>query len=382
MTYPLCIAEVCYGHLSERVRHACHWRHDGALDAEQRYQMLHDQLAALTIKIAESRPGYYQQSHERKVRRLLDGIAVRQQELRSALARQRAYRLTRINESMACFGSADSPAGLIRLAPTVLCAAGEFDRVMISRVEGSTWIPALLHVAADADGPVNANLRSSIPGIRVPLTSAIIETDVLRNRTPVLVDAALRDRTDPQLARLSRSRAYVVAPVVVADRVAGFLHADTYTSRRVLTATDKAGVQAFADLFGLLYERAAMAERLRDQQQAVADALSGAMAGTSGAAAGVGQLARPEPLPAARTAACEEPSPPAGRRGRLTSREWDTLRLLATGATNGQIASALVVSESTVKSHIKRILRKLPAANRAEAVYRYTQLAGEVSQTS
>ena len=52
------------------------------------------------------------------------------------------------------------------------------------------------------------------------------------------------------------------------------------------------------------------------------------------------------------------------------------MRLLASGATNSQIASALVVSDNTVKSHIKRILRKLPAANRAEAVYRYTQLAG------
>ena len=65
--------------------------------------------------------------------------------------------------------------------------------------------------------------------------------------------------------------------------------------------------------------------------------------------------------------------------GGLTGREWEILRLLASGATNSQIASALVVSDNTVKSHIKRILRKLPAANRAEAVYRYTQLAGPVS---
>ena len=32
--------------------------------------------------------------------------------------------------------------------------------------------------------------------------------------------------------------------------------------------------------------------------------------------------------------------------------------MLATGATNGQIAAALFVSESTVKSHVKRILHK------------------------
>ena len=77
--------------------------------------------------------------------------------------------------------------------------------------------------------------------------------------------------------------------------------------------------------------------------------------------------------------------PAVGDRGAgsaLTSREWEILRLLATGATNGQIAAALIVSESTVKSHVKRILHKLPAANRAEAVYRYTRMAGERSRVS
>ena len=60
----------------------------------------------------------------------------------------------------------------------------------------------------------------------------------------------------------------------------------------------------------------------------------------------------------------------------LTLREQQILTLLATGATNLQIAARLVVSESTVKSHVKRILRKLPAANRAEAVYMFLRMAG------
>ena len=48
-----------------------------------------------------------------------------------------------------------------------------------------------------------------------------------------------------------------------------------------------------------------------------------------------------------------------------------------TDATNLQVAVRLVVSESTVKSHVKQILRKLAAANRAEAVFLYlSQEAG------
>jgi DNA-binding NarL/FixJ family response regulator len=55
----------------------------------------------------------------------------------------------------------------------------------------------------------------------------------------------------------------------------------------------------------------------------------------------------------------------------LTAREVEVIELVSAGATNNEIASALVISESTVKSHVKHILRKLGAANRAEAVSRH-----------
>jgi DNA-binding NarL/FixJ family response regulator len=55
----------------------------------------------------------------------------------------------------------------------------------------------------------------------------------------------------------------------------------------------------------------------------------------------------------------------------LTAREREVIELVSAGSTNGEIAAALVISESTVKSHVKHILRKLGAANRAEAVSRH-----------
>ena len=52
------------------------------------------------------------------------------------------------------------------------------------------------------------------------------------------------------------------------------------------------------------------------------------------------------------------------------------LTLIADGATNGQIAARLVITEDTAKSHVKRILRKLGAGNRVEAATMYLRSRG------
>jgi len=50
------------------------------------------------------------------------------------------------------------------------------------------------------------------------------------------------------------------------------------------------------------------------------------------------------------------------------------LGLMSAGRTNKQIAQDLVISAGTVKSHVKRVLRKLRATNRAEAASTYVRM--------
>jgi DNA-binding NarL/FixJ family response regulator len=53
----------------------------------------------------------------------------------------------------------------------------------------------------------------------------------------------------------------------------------------------------------------------------------------------------------------------------ITSRELEVLELIARGATNRTIASALEISPNTVRSHVQNIRAKLDASTRLEAVW-------------
>jgi len=57
----------------------------------------------------------------------------------------------------------------------------------------------------------------------------------------------------------------------------------------------------------------------------------------------------------------------------LTAREVEILELVGNGSTTGEIAKTLYISENTVKYHVRNILQKLHASNRAEAISRAVQ---------
>ncbi|GAB3693957.1 MadR family response regulator transcription factor [Saccharopolyspora tripterygii] len=59
---------------------------------------------------------------------------------------------------------------------------------------------------------------------------------------------------------------------------------------------------------------------------------------------------------------------------RLTERELKVLRQLAHGLSNRDIGAELFISETTVKFHVRNIMRKLTATSRAEAVYEASKL--------
>jgi DNA-binding CsgD family transcriptional regulator len=268
-------------------------------------------------------------------------------------------------------------AAVFDLAPRALCRTGMFERVMVSRVRGSTWLPQALYILGD-DGQVRLEIDGVIEDLHIALASPLVEAEVVRRRLPALItDAQDEPRTHRPLVERTGTRDYVVAPIVADAAVVGLLHADCVTRAQTVSEVDRDMLRLFADGVGLCIERVELAERVQAQQDKVAEACAAAVRSVADQQSGPAlELGVHPERPARRPASIpdrprpEEPRESA-RLARLTGREREVLALLASGATNAQLADRLTVAESTVKSHVKHILHKLGAANRAAAISCY-----------
>ena len=304
---------------------------------------------------------------------LLLELAKVRDRLRDAQSLQRIAALSRVQESLARLSGISSMSALIDRAPEEVCRLG-FDRAIISRVHGSSWVPEAVHIAGDPEWAQEIlQVGRAEPQ---QLTHMILETEMVRRRGPLLVANVQSDpRVHQPIAAASLSRSYVAAPIMPQGRVIGFLHADCYVQRRHVDEFDRDLLWMFARGFGYAFERTVLLERLHSLRREVGRLTADITKVTDefvNAEVEVARIDR-ENLAVARhdaaTFVVDDDMTSA-----LTRREIDVMKHMASGKTNASIAARLVVSEGTVKSHVKHILRKLAAANRAEAVSVYLRM--------
>lgn len=267
-------------------------------------------------------------------------------------------------------------------------AAG-FDRVLASQVSGSKWLPRVLYESA-APGV----LGDYLCGLEIPFDVSPPEANVVRRRVSMLVsdtgEADAACGSYGPLVELSKTAGYVVAPIVVGGAVVGLVHADAEESGRILTVADRDVVRIFADAIGLIRERMLLDEKMRRYRDRIDHALGSSLSVIDDVVRIPTVLGDHVP----RTHHAAELQDDMGfgsERGRskgmqvghfargsrvanLTNREMDVVQLLIEGVSNSEIAVRLTVSESTVKSHVKNVLRKLGATNRAGATARYLRM--------
>jgi DNA-binding NarL/FixJ family response regulator len=266
-----------------------------------------------------------------------------------------------------------SPREMISAAPVVLSREFGFARTMISTVRGSVWLPQHLYIEDEKADAYSRPFLEYVHGAHIQLADAPLETELIRKRCGAFVPSPSDDkRTFKEIVNVSGCRGYIAAPITVGGRAIGMLHADSPEPDGVVTMDHLDQLEAFAECLALAFESAVLEEKAAQQHVEVENLCANvdellrrsarpAMWSLSGAAPGQRHDAHYHR---------DQPAVPS-----LTTREREIMSYVATGATNGQIARCLVISEGTVKSHLKHIARKLKTSSRAAAVAVYAGIA-------
>jgi DNA-binding CsgD family transcriptional regulator/GAF domain-containing protein len=280
-----------------------------------------------------------------------------------------AHRLAACEAALARLREIDSTSELIdRMGPELLRSCG-FERMCLGRVEEGMWKPWRFHFT-HTEGFEQWIAKWSTHAL--PLEDLVVESQCLEERRPAIVRDVARNPDMTEMFITAKSPSYVVAPITPGGKVIGLLHADYYPRERPIDELDRDVLWLFAQGFGQIYERTLLLERLRTQREQVRKAM--------GVAAGIMddfcnaevELARQPDHGSVvvHTVGAALPSLDP-HVDELTPREREVLALIAVGATNSAIAEKLVITEGTVKSHVKHILRKLGATNRSQAIASY-----------
>jgi LuxR family transcriptional regulator, regulator of acetate metabolism len=273
--------------------------------------------------------------------------------------------LERVQEGVRGLGEVGTAAGILDRSADGLGESSDFDRVLVSSIRDGS-----LHVESIWCRDDRAGAEAELAALRahpVRLDYPLVEAELAGRQGVEVVSA--KERSDKRWAKTLGWTSYAVATLALGGATAGFVHADCHLSGRPLDAIDREALEAYAEGLAQVFERAVLRGRLRGHRSELRGAVDWMNA----------RLSRLSEAPAAAANGDSGGMPAmpvevAELDELLTPRELEVLRLMARGNTNLAIAKALVVAEGTVKYHVKNVLRKLRAANRADAVARYERM--------
>jgi DNA-binding CsgD family transcriptional regulator len=268
-------------------------------------------------------------------------------------AAEAARRIRGIHQAMSRLVNLDSAARLIAAAPREACRSVGFQRAMLSHIRGDRI--SFASVSFEADPVMAADFARLARAVRPRLDRCAPEHEAVVRQMPVLVrDVQRTPGVFRPLTHVARTHAYIVAPLVNNGHTIGLLHADNFGADHALDELDRELLWTFAAGVGWALVDIGGRDPRESREHLGSDLLHDP--------AMLGEV--------------PEPGSPAARAGSLTAREHEVLQLMSEGASNAAIGEALVISQATVKSHVRHILRKLGAANRTEAVSLFLAKAG------
>ena len=306
----------------------------------------------------------------------LQQLAAKKQQL---LVEDRIRALGSIRQRMLLSGHND-PATLLRAAAEAACKASGLDRAMVFKLDSGRLHATSTYFSSHEQWAADCQTRAE--QIAIPLVPGLLEAEVVRRRMPALVFDAQQDPQAYQpIVGMLRTRAYVASPIFVNGQIAATLHLDAYDSERELDAFDRDIAADLALSIGQALERVLTLQQLLHQRAALENLTCHTEAQLR-TIAGSGELTNVamshltvQPDLSSLSPALQDRAAHSMRLVHtLTRRELEVLQLMSTGATNADIAAHLVLAEGTIKTHVKRILRKLNVGNRGQAVAHYTNM--------
>jgi DNA-binding CsgD family transcriptional regulator len=294
---------------------------------------------------------------QRRVTTLLRELRQVERELTERELVRRADALDAAQEGIERLSEIGSSAGILDRAAATLGASSSFARVVVSQVDGEALIPHSAWARAGIPPQTLERLRALRLALRYPLTEAEVAQ---RGGEAVAVDAD-GPRSPAELRELLGWDCYVVAPLQLRGNTIGLLHAEPAAGAPEPDRLDREVAAIYAKGLAAAFERAVLRETIQSHREELRGAVAWLRNHLDQDLAALGV---PPAEPSAGTVVGEDAET-------LTPREAEVLGLLGQGQTNAAIAASLLISESTVKFHVKNILLKLGATSRADAVARH-----------
>jgi LuxR family transcriptional regulator, regulator of acetate metabolism len=309
------------------------------------------------------------------VQQLLAELNSQWHEIQQDLLAEQVKMMGGVREALHRLRGAETMPQMIDRAAVEICRSCGVDRCVLMSMRGGRLIAESVYFAKDPVGQEQwtAYALAHPPAIdpRDP------EIELLRRHSAILVSDNSVSKGVGDISRAAQSTGYVGAPVMVRGSVIGTLFADrTFTAETVDTvARDVVGL--FAEGLNYALERTLLLDRMRDQIGKVRKMMAEANTTLEDMYA-AGMSIRHDTVTGDVDIVGRGPVMPSNDAyrlmGLLTRREIEVVELMARGASNADIANELVIAEGTVKSHVKHVLRKLRASNRAQAVSCYMRL--------
>ena len=219
------------------------------------------------------------------------------------------------------------------------------------------------------EDPASDELRRRSLAISIPLAPGSEEVEVIR-RAEGLRPA--RPATSGLLREALGLEHYALAAVIPESRAVALLVLDR--SEPPVTDDDLGAVELFAHLLSVAVERVVLRLRMSELSTEFRHLTASAHALIQEALEAPVALTTDFGHGPVFAAAGQQPAPPGGLSELLSEREREIANLMVRGRSNREIGEELHLSPETIKAHVARLVRKLGASNRVEAVATYVNM--------